>query len=144
MNETESQGSGTTDAEATNVKTSNGMTILPMFDAISMYETNILRPTSDLTLNLSNIITLLVAAEYLKMDNLKEECIEFIGMYFEEICKLKINMNFLKSPTLERLSQFVDIEVLDVMRERKDKFISKLFDKKLENLLKDENKCLQR
>ena len=53
-------------------------------------------------------------------------------------------MNFLKSATLERLSQFVDIEVLDVMRERKDKFISKLFDKKLENLLKDESKQLQR
>lgn len=38
-------------------------------------------------------------------------------------------MNFLKPQTLERLSQLVDIEVLDVMRERKDKFISKLFDK---------------
>ena len=53
-------------------------------------------------------------------------------------------MNFLKPQTLERLSQFVDIEVLDIMRERKDKFISKLFDKKLESLLKEETKMLQR
>lgn len=121
-----------------------GMSVLPLFDAIQMYENTVLRPTSDLTLNLSNIITLLVAAEYLKMDKLKDECIEFIGMYFEEICKLKINMNFLKSYTLEKLSQYVDIEVLDVMRERKDKFISKLFDKKLEFLLKDEYKQLKR
>ena len=112
-----------------NLPKSNGMTVLPMFDAISMFETNISNISNDLNLNLSNIITLLVAAEYLKMDNLKEEWIEFIGLHFEEICKLKINMNFLKPQTLERLSQLVDIEVLDVMRERKDKFISKLFDK---------------
>lgn len=134
-----------TDPNATSASTpANGMTVLPMFDAISKYEATVLKPVDDLTLNLSNIITLLVAAEYLKMDRLKDQCIEFIGMYFEEICKLKINMNFLKSQTLERLSQFVDIEVLDVMRERKDKFISKLFDKKLEHLLKDETKKLKR
>ena len=53
-------------------------------------------------------------------------------------------MNFVKSTTLERLSKFVDIEVLDVMRERKDKFISKLFDKKLEDLLKEDEKRLKR
>lgn len=108
---------------------SNGMAVLPLFDAISIFESNMQNISKDLTLNLTNIITLLVAAEYLKMDKLKEECIEFIGLHFEEICKLKINMNFLKPQTLERLSQLVDIEVLDVMRERKDKFISKLFDK---------------
>ncbi len=49
------------------------MSVVPMFDAIRKYEINILKPTSDLVLNLSNIITLLVAAEYLKMDKLKEE-----------------------------------------------------------------------
>lgn len=69
---------------------------------------------------------------------------EYIGLYFEEICKLKINMNFLKPHTLERLAKFVDVEVLDLMRERKDKFISKLFDKKLEQMLRDESKLLQR
>lgn len=122
----------------------NGMSIIPMFDAIRKYETCLLKPTSDLTLNLTNIITLLVAAEYLKMDKLKDEWVEYIGLYFEEICKLKINMNFLKPHTLERLAKFVDVEVLDLMRERKDKFISKLFDKKLEQMLRDESKLLQR
>jgi hypothetical protein len=53
-------------------------------------------------------------------------------------------MNFLKPQTLERLAKVIDIEVLDVMRERKDKFISKLFDKKLECMLKDDSKRLQR
>ena len=49
------------------------MKVLPLFDAIKIYENTILRPMSDLTLSLSNIITLLVAAEYLKMEKLKEE-----------------------------------------------------------------------
>jgi len=53
-------------------------------------------------------------------------------------------MNFLKPQTLEKLASFVNVETLDVMRERKDKFISKLFDKKLEQLLDDESKRLQR
>jgi len=53
-------------------------------------------------------------------------------------------MNFLKPETLEKLASLVDVEVLDIMRERKDKFISKLFDKKLEQLLDDNSKRLQR
>jgi hypothetical protein len=132
------------DSETTASSKNGDINVLPLFDAISMYENTILKPVTNLCLNLSNIITLLVAAEYLKMDALREDCVQFIGKYFEEIWKLKINMNFLKPQTLERLSQFVDIEVLDVMRERKDKFISKLFDKKLESLLKDEKRALQR
>jgi hypothetical protein len=40
-----------------------------------MYENNPDNDNVELTLNLSNIITLLVAAEYLKMDQLREECI---------------------------------------------------------------------
>ena len=52
------------------------MKVLPLFDAISKYETNgEMKDEKDLTLDLSNIITLLVAAEYLKMDKLREECI---------------------------------------------------------------------
>lgn len=78
------------------------------------------------------------------MDKLKDECIGYIGANFEEICQLKINMNFLKSNTLEKLAKFVDIEILDVMRERKDKFISKLFDKKLEDMLKSSERQLKR
>ena len=120
------------------------MVVLPLFDAIKKYDSLASKSTNDLTLTLSNIITLLVAAEYLKMDKLKDECIEFIGMFFEDICKLKINMNFLKSNTLGNLSQHVDVEILDVMRERRDKFISKLFDKMLENLIREENTALKR
>lgn len=136
--------SGSVESTTGSTPRTKGTNVLPMFDAISLYENSILKPVSTLCLNLSNIITLLVAAEYLKMDTLKEDWVQFIGKYFEEICKLKINMNFLKPQTLERLSQFVDIEILDVMRERKDKFISKLFDKKLELLLTDEDDQLQR
>jgi len=53
-------------------------------------------------------------------------------------------MNFLKPQTLDKLASIVDVEILDLMRERKDKFITKLFDKKLEQLLLDESFQLQR
>ena len=44
---------------------------------------------------------------------------------------MKINMGFLQKETYPRLASLIDLEVLDTLRERKDKFITKLFDHKL-------------
>ena len=41
-------------------------------------------------------------------------------------------MNFLKPDTFSKLALKIDTEVLDLLRERKDKFITKLFDRKLQ------------
>jgi hypothetical protein len=51
----------------------------------------------DLQLNLSNIIKLLIPAEFLQIETLWDECINFIGLNIEAITKMKINMNFLQS-----------------------------------------------
>ena len=56
----------------------------------------------------------------------------FIGQNIEAITKMKINMNFLKPDTFSKLALKIDTEVLDLLRERKDKFITKLFDRKLQ------------
>lgn len=40
-------------------------------------------------------------------------------------------MGFLKKETYPRLAALIDLEVLDTLKERKDKFITKLFDHKL-------------
>ncbi len=50
---------------------------------------------------------------------------------------MKINMSFLSPQTLAKLASKIDVEVLDGLRERKDKFITKLFDWKLQQLLED-------
>lgn len=41
---------------------------------------------------------------------------------------MKINMSFLSPQTLSRLASKINVEILDGLRERKDKFITKLFD----------------
>ncbi len=46
-------------------------------------------------LNLSNIIKLLIPAEFLQIESLWQKCIEFIGQNIEAITKMKINMGFL-------------------------------------------------
>ena len=86
---------------------------------------------NNLELNLSNIIKLLIPAEFLQIEGLRNECISFIGQNIEAITKMKINMNFLHNQTLTLLASKIDTEVLDTLRERKDKFITKLFDRKL-------------
>jgi len=91
-----------------------------------------------LELNLSNIIKLLIPAEFLQIEGLREECINFIGKNIEAITRMKINMNFLQSSTFTKLAAKIDTEVLDTLRERKDKFITKLFDRKLQGVLSDE------
>jgi hypothetical protein len=48
-----------------------------------------------LELNMSNIIKLLIPAEFLMIEGLRQECITFIGQNIEAITKMKINMNFL-------------------------------------------------
>ena len=89
----------------------------------------------ELELNLQNIIKLLIPAEFLKIETLRNECINFIGQNIEAITKMKINMNFLQQETFAKLATKIDTEVLDTLRERKDKFITKLFDRKLQQLL---------
>lgn len=88
-----------------------------------------------LELNLSNIIKVLIPAEFLQIEDLREECIKYMGQNIEAITKMKINMNFLVNSTFTKLAEIIDIEVLDILRERKDKFITKLFDRKLQQLI---------
>lgn len=52
-------------------------------------------------------------------------------------------MGFLKKETYPRLAALIDLEVLDTLKERKDKFITKLFDHKLQLLLSENQKKLQ-
>jgi transcriptional accessory protein Tex/SPT6 len=52
---------------------------------------------------------------------------------------MKINMNFLQSATFSKLAEKIDTDILDTLRERKDKFITKLFDRKLQALLTDKS-----
>eukprot|EP00057_Strongylocentrotus_purpuratus_P034960 XP_797202.4 PREDICTED: uncharacterized protein KIAA1841 homolog [Strongylocentrotus purpuratus] len=85
-------------------------------------------------LEASNVISILISSDFLKMDALVKECIEFCHKHMSAIVSTPCNMNCINDKLVTRIaSQFKDVEA-DEVKDKKDKFKSKLFMKKIENL----------
>jgi hypothetical protein len=91
-------------------------------------------------LDIKNLVTILIPAEFLKIDRLVKECLEFFGEHVEEISRVMVDMSSLNTNIIRELAKKVSIDRLDSIKERKDKIVSRLFMKKLELMLeKDKN-----
>jgi len=95
-------------------------------------------------LEVNNVISILISSDFLQMEALVEECVGFVKNRLAEVVKLPIDMNCLNSKLLGKIGTLITAEELDSIRDRKDKLVSKLFTKKLEALLEDENSTLYR
>ena len=85
-------------------------------------------------------MSILISADFLKIDKLVKECIEYFVVNIEELSKIQVDMSCINSTIVRDMAQGVKIDKLDTLKERKDKLISRLFMKKLEILLeKDKN-----
>lgn len=91
-----------------------------------------------------NVISITVSADFLQMDSLVNLCADFIAQNIVEIAKLPIDMSCLNSNLLKKIGRVVDAELLDGIKERKDRIVSKLYMKKLEDLLDEENNLMHR
>ena len=91
-------------------------------------------------IDLKNVVSILISADFLKIDKLVKECIEYFVVNIEELSKIQVDMSCINSTIVRDMAQGVKIDKLDTLKERKDKLISRLFMKKLEILLeKDKN-----
>ncbi|XP_022085885.1 uncharacterized protein KIAA1841 homolog [Acanthaster planci] len=83
-------------------------------------------------LEASNVISILISSDFLKMDSLVNECIDFCHKNMSAIVATPCNMNCINDKLCTRIADlFTDLEV-DEVKDRKDKFKSKLFSKKIE------------
>ena len=89
-------------------------------------------------LDIKNVISILISSDFLKMARLVGLCIEFIVANLADVVRLPIDLSCLNSHLLKKIAALVDIDVLDALRDRKDRLTSKLFMKKLEALLQGE------
>eukprot|EP00826_Nyctotherus_ovalis_P061252 TRINITY_DN8699_c0_g2_i3.p1 TRINITY_DN8699_c0_g2~~TRINITY_DN8699_c0_g2_i3.p1 ORF type:complete len:485 (+),score=134.76 TRINITY_DN8699_c0_g2_i3:536-1990(+) len=96
------------------------------------------------SLEVANVISILISAEYLQMPRLVESCIEFVKSNLGEVLKLPIDTNCIAPNILKKLASMIRVEELDELKDRKDKLLSKLYMKKLELLLEDETHSLLR
>ncbi|XP_014863248.1 PREDICTED: uncharacterized protein KIAA1841 homolog isoform X2 [Poecilia mexicana] len=82
----------------------------------------------------SNVISILISSEFLKMDTLVEECIQYCHKHMSAIVATPCNMNCINSNLATRIAELFNHNEADDIRDKKDKFKSKLFQKKIEQL----------
>ena len=95
-------------------------------------------------LEIKNSVSILISSDFLQMAPLVEESVEFVSSNIPEIISLPIDMNCLNSSLIKRISRNISIDVLDTLKDKKDKLLSKLYMKKLEILFEDEVNMLNR
>lgn len=82
----------------------------------------------------SNVVSILISSDFLKMDALVQECIEFCHVNMNAILSTPCNMNCIDDRLVARISDVFNQNELEEIKDRKDKFKSKLFAKKVEKL----------
>uniref|UniRef100_A0A4W3GMA5 SANT and BTB domain regulator of CSR n=1 Tax=Callorhinchus milii TaxID=7868 RepID=A0A4W3GMA5_CALMI len=82
----------------------------------------------------SNVISILISSEFLKMDSLVEECIHYCHNNMNAIVATSCNMNCINGTLTTRIVDLFTHNEADEVKDRKDKFKSKIFCKKIERL----------
>ena len=89
------------------------------------------------SMEIKTAISILISSDFLQMAGLVEESLSYVSENLQEILMLPIDMNCMNSSLVKRLAGKVEIEVLDSLKDKKDKLKSKVFMKKLEILFQD-------
>ncbi|KAM6956246.1 SANT and BTB domain regulator of class switch recombination [Aplochiton taeniatus] len=82
----------------------------------------------------SNVISILISSEFLKMDPLVEDCIQYCHKNMSAIVATSCNMNCINCNLATRIADLFNHSEADDIKDKKDKFKSKLFQKKIECL----------
>ncbi|XP_058134613.1 SANT and BTB domain regulator of class switch recombination isoform X4 [Dasypus novemcinctus] len=85
-----------------------------------------------------NVISILISSEFLKMDSLVEQCIQYCHKNMNAIVATPCNMNCINANLLTRITDLFTHGEVDDLKDKKDKFRSKLFCKKIERLFDPE------
>ncbi|XP_056423644.1 SANT and BTB domain regulator of class switch recombination-like isoform X1 [Hyla sarda] len=93
-----------------------------------------------LKLEPGNVISILISSEFLKMDSLVEKCIDYCHKNMSAIVATPCNMNCINANLLTRITDLFSHNEADDIKDKKDKFKSKIFCKKIERLFDQEYK----
>ncbi|XP_027760034.1 uncharacterized protein KIAA1841 homolog isoform X2 [Empidonax traillii] len=90
------------------------------------------------TLEPSNVISILISSEFLKMDSLVEKCIHYCHKNMNAIVATPCNMNCINANLVTHIADLFRHNELEELKDKRDKFKSKLFCKKIERLFDPE------
>ncbi|XP_008842702.1 uncharacterized protein KIAA1841 homolog isoform X2 [Nannospalax galili] len=74
------------------------------------------------TLEPGNVISILISSEFLKMDSLVEQCIQYCHKNMNAIVATPCNMNCINANLLTRIADLFTHNEVDDLRDKKDKF----------------------
>eukprot|EP00116_Pleurobrachia_bachei_P001482 sb/3461744/ len=83
----------------------------------------------------TNVISILISSDFLKMTDLVGLCVQYCHSHISEIIAAPCNMNCISGQILTDIARLFTIREIEAIRDRKDKFKSKLYAKKVEFLI---------
>uniref|UniRef100_A0A663N251 SANT and BTB domain-containing protein n=1 Tax=Athene cunicularia TaxID=194338 RepID=A0A663N251_ATHCN len=86
----------------------------------------------------SNVISILISSEFLKMDSLVEKCIQYCHKNMNAIVATPCNMNCINANLVTHIADLFTHSEVEELKDKRDKFKSKLFCKKIERLFDPE------
>jgi len=111
-----------------------------IFDWLMQYINGEERPR----LEVAKVISILISSEFLQMEDLVLECLEFVKDNLERVVMLPLDMNCLNNNLVKKLGEMVTAESLEQVKDPKDRLLSRLYMKKFEELLSEDAKDLNR
>uniref|UniRef100_A0A8U7MAD3 SANT and BTB domain regulator of CSR n=1 Tax=Corvus moneduloides TaxID=1196302 RepID=A0A8U7MAD3_CORMO len=90
------------------------------------------------TLEPSNVTSILISSEFLKMDSLVEKCIHYCHENMNAIVATPCNMNCINANLVTHIADLFRHNEVEELKDKRDKFKSKLFCKKIERLFDPE------
>ena len=110
-----------------------------IFDWLMRYvkrSTNLIDKSEIPKLEANNVVSILISSDFLKMESLVEECVAFFHKNMSAVLSTPCNMNCINEQLCAKIAGKFDHNELEQVRDRKDKFKSKLFKHLIERLFK--------
>lgn len=101
-------------------------------------------PTTPPQLDPATVVSILISANFLGMRELVEVCLGFFKQNAAEVVRLPLDLGCLNDELLTELAQRFEPEEIERMRDKKDRLASRLYEKKIDEVLSDEEEQLRR
>eukprot|EP00742_Colponemidia_sp_Colp-10_P012057 GILJ01013485.1.p1 GENE.GILJ01013485.1~~GILJ01013485.1.p1 ORF type:complete len:740 (+),score=117.42 GILJ01013485.1:42-2261(+) len=96
-----------------------------------------IRKAPHVELDTSNVVSILISSDFLQMESLVNESIRFVVQHLQEIIQQPVDLSCINSKLVEAIARMVSAETLDEIKDRKDKLSSRIYTKKVEQLLEE-------
>mgnify|MGYP002476741865 FL=1 len=93
-------------------------------------------------LTVSHVVSILISSDFLRMAPLVEKCLNFIHQHLQEVIRLPIDLDCIQGDIFNRLADMLSIDEADRVRDRRNKLMDRVFERKTMELVRNPSTCL--